>query len=421
MSQILEHRIVDVKVLGVKRTSERWLRSYINITPPTFVTDEDIQYIKEKLMTTGVFRDVEVYFTVPAFNLDAKILTIAINEKWTTIPVVRGEYGGGTPLTVLGIYDTHVMGRLWTMGFETRKYGDAKRGYVGWIKAPRLKGGYSLGLELWNDIRRRSVYDRNFEELGYIQSKEKKVRALFLFPLFQKIQGLRSDSWQYGLDIDYKITEPSEFVRADGSNIEREDFGFIIPKEKEKSFSAMGVLIRDGLSVNNLEIHGLRWVNKLGPFTEEGSTKLKYEGELFGYYMSKYGVNYAAHLSLNYADSKLMSSQKFLGGLDSIRGIPDGAVYGPKAFYANFEARYIGFKFKHVWLQNVAFLDAGEAHKDINPFFKDTRSAAGIGVRIAFPKIYRLVLRLDYAWSLTSKGQGLSAGMNQFFQPYRPL
>ena len=50
-------------------------------------------------------------------------LAIDVTEKWTTIPVARAVYGGGTPLYVLGSYDTHVAGKLYALGAEMRRYG----------------------------------------------------------------------------------------------------------------------------------------------------------------------------------------------------------------------------------------------------------------------------------------------------------
>jgi hypothetical protein len=57
------------------------------------------------------------------------------NEKWTTIPVIRGAFGGGTPLLVAGLYDIHSFGSLWTLGAEARKYlrfgmGKVRRGVL---------------------------------------------------------------------------------------------------------------------------------------------------------------------------------------------------------------------------------------------------------------------------------------------------
>jgi hypothetical protein len=50
------------------------------------------------------------------------------------------------------------------------------------------------------------------------------------------------------------------------------------------------------------------------------------------------------------------------------------------------------------------------------------RISAGGGLRIAIPQVNRLMLRLDYALSLDRPHQhGLNFGMNQFFQPHKPL
>jgi hypothetical protein len=174
----LKKNVADLVFEGLERTKEPWLRSYINIDFPSELSLSDLDEIRSKILTTGVFHRAEVIFVEAKGKTYARI---RVSEKWTTIPVVRAEVGGGTPLYVAGIYDQHSFGRLLTLGSEFRKYGDENPGFVMWFKSPRHAGGkYNLGIELWNEIRKRTFYDNLGNEEALFTDRKKRVRAYFL-------------------------------------------------------------------------------------------------------------------------------------------------------------------------------------------------------------------------------------------------
>ena len=75
-----------------------------------------------------------------------------------------------------------------------------------------------------------------------------------------------------------------------------------------------------------------------------------------------------------------------------------------------------------MWIQSVLFADGGFAENQDFSLRETWTKSAGIGFRFAVPQINRMMFRIDYAWSLDGSGtQGITAGMNQFFQPYKPL
>ena len=127
-SQIIEKfEVVDFVFQGLNRTSESWLRDYLDVSFPFSANEQDLAKLRSKILTTGVFHKANVSF----FKFKSqRFIKIEAAEKWTTIPVVRAEVGGGTPLWVAGIYDQHSFGRLWTLGSEFRKYGDEAPGFV---------------------------------------------------------------------------------------------------------------------------------------------------------------------------------------------------------------------------------------------------------------------------------------------------
>ena len=79
-------------------------------------------------------------------------------------------------------------------------------------------------------------------------------------------------------------------------------------------------------------------------------------------------------------------------------------------------------KSKYLWLQSAAFIDAGEAGTSWQDAGTNGRVSAGVGMRFSVPQVYRLMLRIDYAWSLVGpQTQGVTLGLNQFFDALTPL
>jgi hemolysin activation/secretion protein len=184
----------------------------------------------------------------------------------------------------------------------------------------------------------------------------------------------------------------------------------------------LGVLIHDDLAVENLSMEGTRLVVRAGPQFEQSSTQARVEAEVFRFWLSSEGWNLAAHVFAAQTSARTPDAQFWLGGLDSIRGVPDGAVYGTRAAYTNLELRKVTHRWRYLWMQPIVFFDAGGAGADWASARVDARSSVGTGVRFSIPQVYRLVVRADYAWSLDKPGKsGFSAGFNQFFQPYIPL
>lgn len=411
------YRIADVELIGVKRTNKHWLVEYLGLKLPQVVSDAQLGTFARKLLTTAVFTNVTITVRPTSETSPDHIMVIVLDEKWTTIPVVRGAYGGGTPLTVLGVYDTHSFGKLWTLGAESRKYGDAPAGFVTWARAPRwLEGNHVLGIELWQEFRVRSIYDKNDTELGTFNTDTKRIRALFAHPL-------PISNWQAGLDLKTSFDAPTTFAPAEDATITAAPSSIALSNVKEQQVSPMARLVYDDINIDNLDHDGWRFIASAGPqFSSKRGNSARAEAELFNYQLMGNNFNLAAHALVGQSTDTALASQYFLGGLDSIRGIPDGAVYGARAAYANIELRHLTQRWRYCWLQTVAFVDAGGAASEWRKVGAQARSSAGVGLRIAIPQIYRLIFRIDYAWSLDGSGsQGFAAGLNELFQPYPPL
>jgi len=407
-------RIEQVDVKGLGRTNLNWLMEYAGLQCPCNLSGTDIDTLKSRLLTTQVFQDVAVQIKASDSEPSVYRLEIDAKEKWTVIPVIRGAFGGGTPLIVAGIYDTHVFGSLWTMGAETRSYGSAPIGGVLWIRAPRWQGGrHYLNLELWRDNRIRSVYDRKDQELARIYGSATAVNAEALVPLGDPLRS----PWQAGLRLNVRQQHELGW-QMQKSAAGQNDFDLQPINQKR----LLARLVYDDMAVLQQNLQGLRLLLNVGPTWSEEKNQASLEQELFWYGLWNDDWNLIFHEWLGLSDDRSYQSLFFLGGFDSVRGLPDGVMYGNKAVYGNLELRKIFHRSSYVWWQAATYIDYGAAGYSTADWSRENRASAGFGLRLAVPQVNRLVFRVDYAWSLGEPNtSSISIGMNQFIDPYRPL
>ena len=410
----LGFEVTAVELHGVNRTNPEWLKNYLGLTLPKNLNSSDLAFLTQKILNTEVFYDAHLYFSPVTTNSDTGTLVIKVAEKWTWLPVVRGAFGGGTPLFVLGTYDTHTFGRLWTLGAEIRKYGESPLSYLIWAKAPRWREGeHLLSLKYWQNNREREVLDKEFKSIGNMQSKVREVHLSFYFP--KNFFGIKL---QTGIDLDYYDVHSTKINTPNTVN----DVNFESPSDSHDEIRPLANLIYDDIFLNHLNKDGIRFILKGGFLKNDSGMHGHYEAEAFYYKLWPDDWNLAVHGHWYMNTANYFQNQFFLGGLDSIRGLPEGAIYGNRAYYTNIEMRKILVKYSTAWLQGNVFFDAGNAGLEWDDILRKQFASAGLGLKISIPQVNRLVLRLDYAWSLSEpQFSGFSFGFNSFVQPYRPI
>lgn len=428
--------VVAVDFRGLERTNREWLESYINIELPAKLTREDAKLLQNRLLTTAVFSQVRVLFTPISSRQEVQkyMMQIDVVERWTTIPVIRGVYGGGTPLRVLGLYDIHVLGRLLTIGGEGQKYGNAPIGSVLYAKSPRHDAGkYFIGGEFWQEYRQRIIYQGGhstndvINQIGTLETSVKLARFSYLQPLIDQKQKISSYAWRVGGELTWFREDPSNFTsKFDETDSARHDLGY--GAGSRETLRALPAITYDNINLNIIHLDGLRLATKLGPTlyrSEKNDLQWHsfFEVETFWYKLWTQNLNFAAHHVIGRSSKKSVRNQYFLGGLDSIRGFVDGAVFGTHATWLNLELRHLSWQpSQYSWVQSVLFCDSGSAASNWSLLSKYVLTACGIGARIAIPQVNRLIFRFDYARDLIYPHRGgFTIGMNQFFDPYKPL
>jgi hypothetical protein len=407
----------DHEFVGLKRVDPAWLRDYLGLDVGQWISEDQREALRLKLLTTDIFSDVQVQFKESTGG--RCVLTVEVKEKWTRIPVVRGAYGGGTPLLILGGYETNAFGQMIAVGAELRRYGNLAPGAFFFLKSPRAWRGRGLwGGELWLDRRRRAFYDEKSVNYGFVDSESWTLKAQWLYPL-----GESSDShWQGGFQTQAMYEEAPLFRKVAGYDGEREDIPHDVTLGQKSGYGGLfaPMLAFDNMRVEGLSSHGLKLRLSGGLSKSMGRSGGFSEVEAFGFYAFTSNVNFASHIYGASTSQNSVGSLYYLGGFDSVRGLPDGIKYGNRIFFGNFEARMVAARFHYAHIQPVVFYDSGAAWMNDHDPQQGRETSVGGGFRIAVPQIYRFVVRVDYGKSIgRSSSQGFSIGLNQFFQPYK--
>jgi hypothetical protein len=404
----------EYKFTGVKKVDEKWLRDYLSLDHRVVKSESDLSELRAKILTTDIFTAVDIKASDDLCQVDA-----TLSEKWTTIPVIRGAYGGGTPLMIVGGYETNAFGQLLAVGAEARRYGNMAPGAFFFFKSPRAwRGRGSWGGELWLDRRRRSFFDSDQIQYGYADNEAWTAKLQWLIPMSDE----ESSHFQAGFQAQGFQEKKTTFHLYPDTASKRVDSPHDLIIEDRASTGGVfaPMLAYDDLRVNGLNLAGIKARAMTGAIRSGRRGGNFSESEGFFYWLPAEDLNLAAHFYGAATTQNTVGGVYYLGGFDSVRGLPDGIRYGNRIAYGNFEARLIATKFKFAHIQPAVFYDTGSAWMNDHDPASARETSVGTGVRIAIPQIYRFVIRIDYGRSIgTTKSAGLSVGLNQFFQPYK--
>ena len=303
------------------------------------MSTQDAEALRQKILTADIFSSAEVDLLPDQGN--SCHLDVRVSEKLTTIPVIRAAYGGGTPLVVLGGYNTNVSGKLYLLGAEIRRYGNLAPGMFLYAKSPRAFFGLgSFGSELWLDRRRRDFYTNDGTLMGHADSEAWTSKLQLLYPVNAFIPNILH--WQVGVRTDLTRESAGSFEVTNNANQTQVMPGEVTFADRPHSTLSMTpILVYDDLKVDQTTFEGLRFSARSGLQTGADHLAPMTETEGFGYAKFPFGFNLAGHAFYGRSASEALSNLYFLGGFDSVRGLPDGIHYGQSIYYGNAEARLL--------------------------------------------------------------------------------
>jgi hypothetical protein len=234
--------------------------------------------------------------------------------------------------------------------------------------------------------------------------------------------GTKLHKWRIGGDLEGVQENSSRFHELPIDPRSGQPSDLFVRSSKRYVLKVLPTFLYNDILVDQLHYEGLRLRLRLGPVFANDKTASSAEFEGFYYAMLGPNWNFASRAVIGATTINSLQSQYFLGGLDTVRGLPDSYLYGNTAAFANIELRHLELKAKYLWLQTATFLDVGEAGSSWEDAGSKLRLAGGVGFRAAVPQVYRLMFRLDYAWTLVGpRTHGVTIGLNQFFDSVTPL
>ena len=422
-------RIDLILMEGLERTHRKVVERELRFEEGGLASQRQLEESMTRLRNLGIFREVTYELItqraegqdVPSMSkYPRRVLKLTFDERWTILPAFKFGQGGGLTQFVVGLYDVNVMGRYLELGaqYDRLGYSDtfydgggAANSYVVWFRDPRFLDTFLwVGADFWSVKRMRTLYD----DRGQAQGGFLLDRTMFVLRMEQEI-----DWWlRAGLNLELMGDEfSSQFIPEDRQQLQRDNFGGLPESGTAYIVRLMGKLGR--IDQDDYTYDGTLFVQSLAHSDRLWGADLRFtqiESELRWYKTLPWRSNVALRLGAGVSNTTQIQHLFYLGGLDRIRGFVDSRFRGSQYWSANAEWRVAPYVSRWLVLQPTAFIDAGTTADTIRGLGQVQAATAGLGLRIISPKIYRFVMRFDYAFPLVNDvDAAFSFGAQQFF------
>lgn len=403
--------IESIEISGNTKTNTSVIKREIGFNQDEKICESQIQEGINRLKRTGLFSTVS-HSIFKSDQSNSTILKITVSEKWTTIPILKFNSGGGVSQYTLGVYDPNVFGEFLEAGAQYESLGGASSGVL-WFKNPRLFGQrQGIDLQYWNTRRIRIKYDQEAEnpevKRGFLHERE-KLYADYYREISNDL--IARISFDYNKDSFSTKILPKSVIEKLGPSP-------VLPPSTELIISKVGFELGrvDGepRSLNG-QVFGayFGYAHSL-----DGTTDPFVQGDLTFNLFRPLSPRwqYAQRLLAGVTSTKVLQYWQYLGGLDRIRGFADNRFTGSHFGLSNSEIRYLILENPSVLIQGAGFLDFAAIGDEASALSKLRAASIGTGVRLILPKFYRFVVRLDYAKPIVKNDtMNWSFGVQQFF------
>lgn len=390
-----------IYIKGLKKTKKAVIRNELQLFSGKDYSEAEIESAKTRLLSTNLFSDV-------SYKIRKNSLVFNVNEKWTTIPILKFSSSGDVQETTIGIYDPNVFGHFIELGIQGTRLGETSSGAI-WFKNPRIFGSKNtLELQLWKQNRLRTKYNQDSDQPepteGFLHERDK---------VYLNYDHYLSKSFSLSALYEYNQDNFSDELLPDGVPLSGK-----IPSSSEYHFIGSRVMYSPVQADSSLKVD-LGFELRHGFAAEE---EQKNFWTAFGEFkLSKYifrDHKLVYRLMAGATDTDVLQFWHYLGGLDRIRGFEDNRFAGSFYWLSNAEYRAPIITAENYILMAVAFSDVVAASDEASGLSSISGASIGVGARIILPKIYRFVLRLDFAKPIKSEADeenAISFGVQHFF------
>ncbi len=422
-------RVDAILIEGMFRTRRFVVTRELLFKEGGHASRRQIEESMTRLRNLGLFREVSYRLTtqpVPGVpnvarptRYPGRLLQITVDERWTLLPAFRFAQGGGLTALSVGFYDINVAGRYLELGAQYDRIGERDRFFEGgqaansyalWMRDPRFFDTFwRVGVDLWSTQRQRLTYGEDGELDGG-------------FSVARQLLVLRADyelAWwlRAGANVELMSDTLSyDFIREEARAAQQAAGGL---PDAGRAFILRAVVRAGRIDQDDYNVDGVQLTQTLAHSdTLWGATYrfTQLETQLNAYKKLPGRLNLAGRVGLGISDVRQAQFQFFLGGLDRVRGFQDSRFRGRAYWSANGELRWAAFASRWIVVQPVGFIDAAATADGVSGLAAVEAASAGVGLRLISPKIYRLVMRFDYAFPFVNNGPAaFNFGAQQFF------
>lgn len=391
---------IEFVIEGLKKTERAVVDTEIKICN----CSSNTEVLRQKILSTGLFH------TVSVSRRESNQILIAVEEKWTAIPILKFNSGGGVKQTTAGLYDPNLLGKRVELGAQYESIAEAPS-VVLWSKSPRLLNSkFFLDLQYWDTNRIRLKYD---------QSANSPVLAKAL--LHESKKEYLGVGYEFLANLKSRLTFERHRDRFTTSYVPEETLnkvsGQVIPLPSE--FFLLGTQVEWGrLDIAKHSPKG----QLVTAFLKYGNSLLSHHSDFvssrieFLSYQHAANLIFANRVQMGSTNSKVLQYWNYLGGLESIRGFSDNRFAAAKFWLINSEIRKDFLTRPDYIIQGLTFADLTGIDEAGNKFHNLHAASIGAGVRLVLPKLYRVVMRLDFAEPILKEDEErISFGIQQFF------
>lgn len=404
-----------VIVQGNHRTRTSTIRYEIDTRPGmAFSRDrwrDDVQRVKD----LGLFWTTD---TTAATSPAGVKLYLTVEEKWTLIPLFGFDRAGDTTEWSGGLYEANFLGMNQHLGFRfaRKEEGDT---YSVFNSSERILGTeYSYQVELAEARSVHTAYDRRGLGDEPVRGYYEYRRTAFYLEFGRRFD--RDGEFQVA---GFFYTRRDRYARLDDTPERREineRTGFAAPPYRfTHRFGLTATLGK--LHYNDYIYKGDRLDAYLMTSVQPSGSPRRFERLSLKYTSMAEPFprhNAALRVLLGSSGSALLEDTFRIGGLSEVRGFPDERFTGQHLWLVNGEYRYPALDNRYVLGQLTGFMDAGRTW---NGLFHESPIAqaavsTGAGVRLIVKPIATMMVRFDYAYSLSPyRRTGYNLGITQFF------
>jgi outer membrane protein assembly factor BamA len=395
--------IEEVHVEGLTHTDPAVVLTELDLRVPQKISEAELQNAIQRVWNLNLFVTVKHRLER---RKNQHVLVLEVEDRWTLIPIVKFGGGGGVSYYVLGAYNPNVLGKYLELGSQYENLG-GRGSVVSWFRKPHLFGDRRarLGADVWVLSRNRQFYDENRNVIGGFNTMRRRLNVFYDYFV--------TDFFRPGIALDLQNDETSESGLSDETLEENEDRARDVDGEEDFHFLRLYAT----LGRQDIEEELVRgW--SLSPSLQYQLNRAQdplfiFRTDFLWAKVFQRRQNLAYRLSTGHNSRTTLSQDSYLGGLEHLRGFLDSQFAATNFAFQNLEYRFPLRYGTRLTLQQVIFHDVGHF---VGNEGSHLVQSVGTGVRLIFPKIYRLNLRLDFGVSYGEfPGKNVSFGLQQLY------